>query len=160
MPTGSTGHSLVPPFTASPAENAPAPYVVAPFTASSDPPDHGHDSAHDGRLVAEDRRVCRVVGHQPDMPVCSLEGLDRGLLADPGGDDVAVVGVGLLADHHEVTVGDRSADHGVSADLEHEQCPLTDQLLGQCEGVIGDLLSGMRKTCSDLADYLDRHIGG
>src|SRR5215472_10853804 len=125
----------------------------------SDPPDHRHDPAHDRRLVAEDRRVRGVVGHQPDVPVGPLEGLDRGLLADPGGDDVAVVRVGLLTDHHEITVSDRSADHGIAPDLEDEQRPLADQLLGQGEGVIDDLLSRVRTARGDLAVHVNGNAG-
>ena len=43
--------------------------------------------------------------------------------------------------------GDRRADHGVTGDLEHEQRPFADQLLGQREGVIEDLLSGVEVAC-------------
>src|SRR5215469_3337954 len=125
----------------------------------SDPPDHRHDPAHDRRLVAEDRRVRGVVGHQPDVPISSLEGLDRGLVVDPGGDDVAVVRVGLLTDHHEITVGGSSADHGIAPDLEDEQRPLADQLLGQGEGVIDDLLSRVKTARGDLAVHVNGNAG-
>ena len=73
----------------------------------SDAPQHGHDLAEDLGLVAGDRRVGRVVRHQPDVVGGALEGLDRGLAVDHRGDDVAVLGHRLLADDDPVAVGDR-----------------------------------------------------
>src|ERR1700761_7851388 len=45
--------------------------------AQSDSAEYCHDLAQDGGLVAQDRRVGRVVRDQPDVPVALLEGLHR-----------------------------------------------------------------------------------
>src|SRR5580693_5301610 len=82
--------------------------------------------AENGGVVAEDRREGRVVGHQPDVPVALLEGLDGGLAVDHGRDDLAVLRVLLLADDHPVPVGDGRVDHRVACHLEHEQVALAD----------------------------------
>jgi len=82
--------------------------------------------AENGGVVAEDRREGRVVGHQPDVPVALLEGLDGGLAVDHGRDDLAVLRALLLADDHPVPVGDGRVDHRVACHLEHEQVALAD----------------------------------
>jgi len=96
--------------------------IVAALHAAED----RYDLAENGGVVAEDRREGRVVGHQPDVPVALLEGLDGGLAVDHGRDDLAVLRVLLLADDHPVPVGDGRVDHRVACHLEHEQVALAD----------------------------------
>ena len=91
-------------------------------------------------LVAVDGGVGGVVRHQPDVPVAALQCLDRGLAVDHRGDDVAVVGGGLLANHYPVAVGDGGVDHRVADHLEQEQRAVADEGLRQREQVLDHLL--------------------
>jgi hypothetical protein len=91
------------------------------------------------------------------VAVAALEGLDGGLAVDHGRDDVAVLGVGLLADDHPVAVGDRGVDHRVADDLEHEQRAAADQLAGEREDVLDGLLGQHGAAGGDAPD--DRDVG-
>ena len=69
------------------------------------------------------------------------EALDGGLIVDHGHHDLALVGGGLTADHHQIPVEDAGVDHGVAPDPEGEVVPtmatgvkgqvILDTLLGQ-----------------------------
>jgi hypothetical protein len=97
------------------------------------------DLAHDGGVIGRDRLERRVVGHQPRVPAAPLQGLDRGLATDPGGDDLAVLGVFLPADHYQVAVDDRRPGHRVAFDPQHEHLSAADQSARQPVHLLGDL---------------------
>ena len=107
--------------------------------------------------VAVDGGVGLVVRHQPHVAVLALERLDRRLVVEHGRDDVAVVGRRLLPHDDPVAVADGRVDHGVTDDLEQEQLALADELPGQREDVLDDLLGQDRATGGDPAD--DRDVG-
>jgi hypothetical protein len=56
------------------------------------------------------------VGEQPDVPVTALERFHSRLTVDHGGDDVSVLGAGLLADDYPISIGDRRFHHRVTGD--------------------------------------------
>ena len=56
--------------------------------------------------------------HQPHLILGSFERLDGGLEIEKCGDDVAVLGIGLLTHGYPVTVTDRGVDHRITADLQ------------------------------------------
>src|ERR1700744_1663193 len=118
-------------------------------SAQSDSAEYCHDLAQDGGLVAQDRRVGRVVRDQPDVPVALLEGLHRGLAVQHGRHDLAVLGHLLLADYDPVPVGNGRVDHRVTRDLEQEQGAVTNELPGEREHVLNRLLGQDRATCGD-----------
>lgn len=66
----------------------------------------------DRRLIAEDRLVPRISGHQPNVAISPLEGLHRGLPVNHRGDDLTVLGDGLLTDDQPVSIEDGSGGAG------------------------------------------------
>ena len=68
------------------------------------------------KSVAVDVGVGRVARFQDHVAVAAAEHLDRGLVVNHRGDDVAVVRLWLLLDHHDVAVTDSGLDHGIAAD--------------------------------------------
>ncbi len=96
--------------------------------------------------------------NQPDVPVGLLERLDRCLpirrrvALDHGCDHVAVLDVRLPADNHPVAVGDRGADHRITHDPERDELTLADQLFGQRDDVLDQLVGENRTACGDTAD--------
>ena len=96
---------------------------------------------------------------QPDvavaLPVC-LDGRlapVRGVAVEHGGDDVAVVGAVLAADHHPVTVGDRGVCHRVADDGEHHQVAVPDQQPRQRDDVVWQFSRRDRDARGDLAHH-------
>jgi len=63
----------------------------------------------------------RVRRAQLNLFAATMEILDRGLVAQQGDDDIAFVGGGLGAYHHQVAVEDPGFNHAVALHLEHEQ---------------------------------------
>jgi leucyl-tRNA synthetase len=108
--------------------------------------------AQDLGVVAQDRRVGRVVRDQPNVTVAALQRFDRGLALDHGRHDLPVLGGLLLAHDHPVPVRDRGVDHRVAADLEQEQRALADKLAGEREDVLDLLFGEDGATCRDAAD--------
>jgi hypothetical protein len=92
------------------------------------------------------------------VPVALLERFHGGFAVDHGRDDLAVLGVLLLADDHPVPVRDGRVDHRVAGDLQHEQAALADKLPGKREDVLNLLIGGDRDASRDPAD--ERHVGG
>ena len=90
--------------------------------------DRGHSrrstaftAAEDLHLVGVHRLERVVLGLEPHAPVLAEEPLHgRVLVTDEGDDDLAVSGVGLLADDDQVAVEDACVDHGVALDRQHE----------------------------------------
>ena len=132
--------------------------VLVSGRCGSEAAQHRGDDAEDGGLGAVDGLVGLVVRHQPHLAVLALEGLDGGLVTDQGGDDLAVAGGLLLADHHVVAVADRGVDHRVAGDLEQEELTVADELLRQREDRLDALLGQDRPAGGDPAH--DRHVGG
>jgi hypothetical protein len=87
------------------------------------------------------------------MPITAFEGLHGRLAVDHGGDDVPILGVGLLSHDHPVAIGDRRFDHGITRDSQQEQGALTDDLFRQREDVLDYLLGEHRTTSGDPANY-------
>ncbi len=69
---------------------------------------------------------------------------------------ISVLGRRLPADDYQVTVGDRSPNHRVALDLEHEQRSVADQSPGQAKGLFGQLRSVQGDSGPDLPD--ERHL--
>ena len=80
------------------------------------------------------------MGHQPRFTTPAAQGLDSGFVVEQRGDDVAIVGTGLLPHHHPVPIADGGVDHGIPAHLQHKKCAISDQLLRQGEDVFHLLL--------------------
>jgi hypothetical protein len=118
----------------------------------SDLAQDGDDAAEDAGLIAWDRRMCRVVRDQPDVPVALLERPDCCLATDICRDYVAVPRERWLPYHDPVPVRDGGADHGVIFDLEHERRALADQLPGQRQDIFHALLVQDRHTGGDPPD--------
>ena len=59
--------------------------------------------------------------YQPDVAIVLAERLDRGLVVEQRGDDVAVDCGRLFAYDHVVAVADGGVDHRVAVHFEHEQ---------------------------------------
>ena len=97
------------------------------------------------------RHQSAVGRHQPDVTVAASQRLDGRLVVKHCGNDVAVVGVGLLTDDDPVAVGDRGVDHRLADHLEHEQRSLADERLRQWEDVLDALLGEDRPTGGDTA---------
>src|SRR6478735_895098 len=149
----------LPDATMPPARGAPTASVVGWGSgASSEPAQDRRDLAEDRRVVAVDGREVRVVRQEPHVPVGALERLDRRLVVEHRGHDVAVLGVLLLAHDDPVAVADGGLDHRVAGDLEQEEIALAHELLGQREDVLDDLLGRDRHAGGDLAEHRD--IGG
>src|SRR5271155_6151465 len=91
-----------------------------------------HDLPVDGALFGQvlDRRQRGVGGSQDHLASPSREPFDCAFVArDPGHHDVFVVGIGLFAYHHEVTIEDSFFDHRVPPHPQHEGRP------GACEAL-------------------------
>ena len=92
------------------------------------------------------------------MATTALVGLHRRLSVDHCGDDLAVLGDGLLTNDDPVAVGDRGVDHRVTGDAEEEERPLADELTGEREDVLNRLLGEDRTAGGDAPD--DGDVGG
>ena len=79
-------------------------------------------------------------GSSQTCPSRPLERLDGRLAVDHRRDDLAVLGDRLAPHHDPVAVADRGVDHRVADHLEQEQLAVADQLAGQREHVLDDLL--------------------
>ena len=83
----------------------------------------------------------------------------RLVVGDPGHHDVAVVGVGLLADDHVVAVEDAGVDHRLPPDPQHEDRARAGEVLGQREQLL-DVLAGEHPGAgghvADQRDVADR----
>lgn len=86
--------------------------------------------------------------NQPDMAVILAERLDRGLVIQQCGDDIAILRAVLLADHHEITIANGGVDHGITVHFKHEQIAGAGKPFGKPHHII-DMLLGR-----------DRHAGG
>ena len=95
---------------------------------------------------------------QPHVPVAALVGLHRRLAVDHRRDDLAVLGVRLLADDHPVAVADGGLHHRVTGHLQHEQVALAHEFAGEGEHVLQRLLGQDRTTGGDPADQ--GHVRG
>ena len=106
----------------------------------------------------EHHRLEPVVGRQEhDLAAPARERLDRGLVAgDAGDDDLAVVGLGLLAGDHVVAVEDAGVDHRVAPDPEHEQVALAREVGRDGQDLLDVLLGEHVGAGSDVAD--ERHV--
>ena len=78
---------------------------------TSESAQHGHRLTSNGGLVAWDRIVERISGHQPNMAVRPPERLNRGFPFNHGGYDLTILSDRLLADDYLVSIRDRSVDH-------------------------------------------------
>ena len=99
-------------------------------------------------MRAVDGGVGRIVRNQPDMAVILAERLDRGLVIQQCGDDIAILRAVLLADHHEITIANGGVDHGITVHFKHEQIAGAGKPFGKPHHII-DMLLGR-----------DRHAGG
>src|SRR5690348_2172839 len=88
------------------------------------------DDAQDGRLVAVDDLVLRITRFEQHMAVAAPVDLHRGLAVDHRGDDLAGMGLLLLADDHDVTITDGRVDHRVAAYPQREDRAPADQFPG------------------------------
>src|SRR5438093_7281753 len=83
--------------------------------AGSDASENSHDLAEDLDLVGLDRLVGGVLREEANPSPATLEPLDRRLvLAGERRHDLAVFGLGLLADDHGVAVEDPGPGHRVA----------------------------------------------
>src|ERR1700722_8851491 len=124
---------------------------------TSEAAQNGHYFAENLGLIAGDRRVGRVMRHQPDVLGGAFEGLDRGLAFQHRGHDVAILGHRLLAHDHPVAVRDSRVHHRVADDLEQEESALADDLPGQREDVLDRLFGQDRPASGDPPD--ERYVG-
>jgi hypothetical protein len=70
---------------------------------------------------ADDNRLeLRILRLEHNLILALLESLDRGLIAEQGGHDFAVLGGSLRPDHHHVIVHDADVPHALAFDPEHE----------------------------------------
>ena len=80
------------------------------------------------------------------MPARDGELLDRGLPVDHRRDVLAVARLILRADDNVVSIKDARIDHGITADLEHEEIPVSGHGRRQAEDIL-DVLFG-RDRCA------------
>ena len=112
------------------------------------PPHH----AQDRDLIGVHRLHGLVLGLQADAAVLAEEPLDgRLVIADQRHDDLAVAGVGLLLDDHQVARQDAGVDHALALDGEQEVGIRAD-LVGNRDVILDHLLGQSRSACGDLAD--------
>ena len=78
--------------------------------------------------------------NQPDMAVILAERLDRGLVIQQCGDDIAILRAVLLADHHEITIANGGVDHGITVHFKHEQIAGAGKPFGKPHHIIDMLL--------------------
>src|SRR5215217_1312129 len=122
----------------------------------------GDDLPQDLGVVAVDGVEGGVVREELDVPAAAEEVLDRGLgllVGDEGGDHVAVVGRVLTADDHVVAVFQPYGDHRLSADLEHEELTLADQLTREGQQLLDHVLGQGTGTGGDRGAH-QGHVGG
>ena len=96
--------------------------------------------------------------HEPYVAVASLERLDGCLVAEQCSDDVAVLGVMLLAHDDPVAIADRRIDHRIAGHLEQEQVAVADELAGEREDCLDLLLGEDRAAGCNTPD--ERHVCG
>lgn len=126
------------------------------ISVCSENAENADDLAEDPRLVAADRLVGRIAGHEPHLPVLPAQYFDSGLVLKERGDDVAVIGAVLSFDGDDVSVADRRVDHAVAGHRQREHLAVAHDLTGQGVDVLDHLVGEQGRAGGDPAD--ERHI--
>ena len=89
------------------------------------------------------------------MAVFFGECFDGGFAIDHGGNDLALFGVLLGADHDKVAIADGEVDHGIAYDFEEEELALAHEGLGEWVDLFDMLFGGDWTTCGDTTHQRD-----